>query len=106
MVYCLKCEQIEYVSTHFDSIIDDDKEYIIFISPKNKILKNKLRIITKLTGLNYIDGKNLLTNGGEIFRGRALDAKDFYIKLKVNEINFDISPDYPIDYLLQKEGWK
>ena len=106
MVYCIKCEHIEIVSTHFDSIIDDDKEYVITINPNNKIEKEKLRTITNLTGMNYLEIKDLLTNGGEVFRGRALDAKDYYIKLKINNIDFKIIPDYPLDYLLQKEGRK
>jgi hypothetical protein len=72
----------------------DSTEYEITILPNNNLKIENIRLISNLTGNNFIISKNILKNGASIFKGRAVEVKTKKEKLDKYDIKYQISPDY------------
>ncbi len=61
--YCDACEYSE-ASTYYDPKIWDISEYSIILKPQNNINLDQIKLISHLSGLNFISSKKLLNCGG------------------------------------------
>lgn len=91
---CPKCG-CKIATSKWDDIDLDDNDYEIVLESLSTPTAKQLKIISELTGLNFISSKNLLSSGGIL-----LKAKPSEIKLKLKfldeaEIAYRITPDFP-----------
>lgn len=72
----------------FDEIIYSVK------SVDNKTSLDVLKIVSKISGNNYIKCKELIENNGIICSGKAMDIITSLQELKSNNIQFEINPKF------------
>lgn len=82
-----------YDYTKEDPIKLDDKDYFVKLID-NKATIQTLKIISKITGYNFIKCKELSEKNELIFSGKAKDIIDNLRLLKENQIHFEINPDF------------
>ena len=92
---CPKCGNAiaTYDYTKDDPIKFDEEIYIVK-SNGNKGSSETLKVVSKISGLNYIECKKLIDNDGVICSGRAKDIIESLKELKQNCIQFKITPDF------------
>ena len=90
---CPKCGKsyATYDYTKDDPIKFDENIYSVK-SINNKTSMNVLKIMSKVSGQNYVKCKELIDYNGVIFSGKARDIIDLLKELKANDIQFEISP--------------
>ena len=82
-----------YDYTNDDPIKFDENIYFVK-SVNNKTSIDVLKIVSKISGQNYIKCKELIDNNDVICSGKAIDIIDSLKELKVNNIKFEISPTF------------
>lgn len=82
-----------YDYTKEDLIKLDDKEYYVKLID-NKASIETLKIISKITGNNFIKCKEMIEKNELILSGKAKDIIDNLRLLKENQIHFEINPDF------------
>lgn len=83
------------VTTYFDEIYQDIKVYSIFIKSITDIDKNKIKLISKMAGVNYIEAKQMLNKGNVcILKAKAVNIKIAIEKLKIENIPFEVTPKF------------
>lgn len=90
---CPKCGA-KIATTVWDEIDLDDKEYTLTISPCNNPSIEQIKSISKITGLNYIEGKEKLANGKITFKGSATKILKIQNQLNENSIRYKIEPKF------------
>lgn len=91
---CPKCG-CKIATTRWDDIDLDDTIYKIIAKPTNDINIDKIKLISELTGLNYIQSKDLLIKGGMIDNCKAIEVESICNRLNENKIDYDINPKFP-----------
>ncbi len=96
---CPKCGEAiaTYDYTKDDPIKFDDKIYTVR-SINNSSNADMLKIISKITGQNYLDCKKIIDENKIICSGKARDIIESLRELQQNNILFEIDPkfDYKI----------
>ena len=90
---CTHCDYSE-ATTESDALHSDETIYSIILLDNDLTNLNVIKALSKFTGLNYIQTKNLISNPKEIARGFAyeiLEKKEF---LDSNEIHYRIFPEF------------
>ena len=94
---CPKCG-CKIATTRWEKIDLDETEYEIFLVPETNPKMEQLKIISKITGDNYIHSKELIIEGSSIFKGKALEVKSITSLLESCFINYKITPDFPYSF--------
>lgn len=92
---CPKCGEAiaTYDYTKDDPIKIDDKIYTV--KSTNNISNSKtLKVLSKITGLNYINCKKIIDENNVICTGTAKDIIEPLRLLKCNGVLFEISPQF------------
>ena len=79
-----------------DPIKFDESIYVVKVVG-NKSSANVLKIVSKLSGQNYVKCKELIDNNCAILSGKARDIIDSLKELKTNNIRFEIMPSFKYD---------
>lgn len=83
------------LTTHIDKIYQDITEYSIHIKKTTDIDKNKIKLISKITGVNYREAKEILDEGDIcILKSKAPKVKEVRDKLIEADILFEIEPAF------------
>ncbi len=92
---CPKCGNafVTYDYTK-DNPIKFDEDIYVVKSIDNKATMNVLKIVSKISGLNYVKCKQLIENDDIICSGKARDIIDSLRELKANNIQFEIDPTF------------
>lgn len=92
--WCLACGW-SIVTTYFDDISLDMTEYSICIKNIGSIDINKIKVISKIAGVNYIAARQMLEKGNIcILKARAEDILTAINKLKDVDILFEVTPEF------------
>lgn len=91
---CPKCG-CKIATTRWEDIDLDDATYRIFLKSNRSPSTESIKIISKITGLNFINSKKLLENGGLLFEEKAVDIKRQKTNLDLNNIKYTIEPMFP-----------
>ena len=91
---CPKCGN-KIATTRWEPIDLDSTEYEIIISKGNTESMDNIKLVSKLTGENYIKSKELLLNGFVCFKGKAIDVIVMKKKLDDYHIQYIINPNFP-----------
>lgn len=76
----------------FDEIIYSVK------SVDNKTCLDVLKIVSKISGNNYIKCKEIIENNGIICSGKTMDIITSLKELKSNNIQFEINPAFEYEF--------
>ena len=94
--YCPKCNNA-IVTSYFSKIDLDETKYEVILLEKNDVNIDNIKMLSKLTGYNFIKSKELLSNGGIGFSGLARDINNKIKILKMHKINYLVKPKYLYD---------
>ena len=73
----------------------DGTTYKILLKPNCSPSTESIKIISKITGLNFINSKKLLENGGLLFEEKAIEIKRQKTNLDLNNIKYTIESMFP-----------
>ena len=92
-----ECKYCGYgeATTIADGIEWDATDYHMSIIAIESPNMDQVKIISKLTGKNFVESKRSLIKGDIVFKGLALEIKDIKESLENNNVQFAISPKYP-----------
>ena len=83
------------VTTYIDEIYLDKTEYSIFIKNVTNINKDKIKLISKISGVNYIVAKQMLEKDSIcILKSQAIDIKKAICELENADIPFEVTPEF------------
>lgn len=83
------------VTTYLDEIYQDAKVYSIYIKSIMDIDKDKIKLISKIAGVNYVVAKQMLEKGNVcILKEKAVNIKVAIDKLKMVNIPFEVIPKF------------
>lgn len=83
------------VTTYFDDISLDITEYSIYIKSIGNIDKERIKVVSKIAGVNYIAAKQILEKGNIcILKANAEDILKAIYKLKSVNIPFEVTPEF------------
>lgn len=91
---CPKCG-CQIATSRWEEIDLDDNDYEIILKATINPKINALKIVSKLTGLNFLSTKKLLEKGGKLLKGKAHEIKDKRDLLVKEKIEFEIVPFFP-----------
>lgn len=91
---CPKCG-FQMASSRWDDIDLDDVSYEIFLLPIEDPEIEKIKFISNQSGINYLKCKELLNDGGSIFKGSATETKAKKELLESQGFKISIVPDFP-----------
>lgn len=91
--YCQNCENA-IATSYFSKIEEDETLYSVYLMKNNDLNIDNIKLISKLSGNNFIKSKELLNNGGILLSGLARDICNNINILKESNIEFIIKPDY------------
>lgn len=91
---CPKCGW-NIVATKIDDIMLDTKIYQLYALKNENINMNQIRVLSKISGANYICIKrNVTKNKMLIMSDSAMKIKDALQMIKKEKIEFDVVPDF------------
>ncbi len=90
---CPKCG-CKIATTKWDDIDLDNTVYIVSIVKCDNPNIEQIKLVSKITGQNFFKSKEIIINGEEIFRGKALDIIDFKKQLNINCLEIKIVPQF------------
>ena len=90
---CPKCG-CKIATTRWEKIDIDDTEYEIHLLPEAMPSISHIKIISKIAAKNFIASKEALINGEVIFKGKAVEIRQYRSMLDKNEIKYKIIPDF------------
>ncbi len=91
---CPKCG-CKIATTKWDDIDVDPNIYKIIVMPNNDESIESIKIISKLTGKNFKESKELLKNGFVIFEGYANFIKEKISLISNTLVKYEITPHFP-----------
>ena len=104
LVYCQQESTITWtcpacgwdlVTTYISPIYQDINKYEIFLLKNISPKVDQLRVIARISGLNFIEAKKLLgSDEAFLFEGKAADVLPIKTQLEQEEIGFRIVPEY------------
>lgn len=81
------------VTTYIDVIYNDTTEYSVYIKEVTEINKEKIKLIAKIAGVNFVIAKQMLIkNNACILKAKAVEVKNAIEKLREAKIQFEVSP--------------
>lgn len=92
---CLKCNKTKVVTSYYRKWEMDYTKYKIELLPHNDIENTQIKIVARISNCNYIQAKELLTNGGIIIEDVPKNIHRILIDLIFANIKYNITPDYP-----------
>lgn len=82
-------------TTYIDEIYQDITEYSIFIQKVTNITQKKIKVISKIAGVNYLGAKRILENDDIcILKAKAIDIKTAICELESANIPFEVRPEF------------
>lgn len=96
---CPKCgnELATYDYTKDDPIKFDETIYTIN-SSNNQATNETIKVISKISGINYVNCKKTIEMNGMIISGKAIEIIEVLKVLKENNIIVEITPAFPYKY--------
>ena len=91
---CPKCG-CKIATTMWEDIDLDDTCYQISLKQIANPSIDYVKYISRMTGLNFINSKNLLEKGGLFYKGKAIGVKDKKMSLDTMGIPYEITPSFP-----------
>lgn len=83
------------LTTYIDKIHQDMTEYSICTKSITNIDKDKIKVISKIAGVNYIVAKQMLEKEGIcILKAKAVDIKKAICELENVNISFEVIPEF------------
>ena len=94
-VHCSNCDY-SVVTSYIDPIYEDEIIYTFLLETGNICNKNTMKIISRITGKNYIQAKNLITSAPVVIaEGKAIDILAIKKVFDGNRIKYSILPEFP-----------
>lgn len=91
---CPKCG-CKLATTKWEKIDLDETEYEVIITSDTNPNMDQIKAISRISGKNFIFAKNVIVNGGMVFKGRASEVKKIISLLETNSLKYDIVPKFP-----------
>ena len=91
---CPECG-CQIASTKWEDIDLDDTDYEIIVKSVVSPSIVQIKLVSNLTGQNFIYSKKLLEKGGPLCRVRAVDMKGIMSSLGNCNIEYMILPEFP-----------
>lgn len=91
---CPKCG-CKIATTRWEEIDLDDKEYEIVLVANNSPTLDQIKVVSNITGVNFIKSKEIIVTGKPIFKGNPIQVKDIIKTLKEKLLDYSISPEFP-----------
>ena len=83
------------LTSYIDEIYQDMTEYSIYTKSIEKIDKDKIKVISRIAGVNYIVAKQMLEKEGIcILKAEAIDIKKAICELENVNIPFEVTPEF------------
>ncbi len=83
------------LTTYIDKIYQDITEYRIYIKSVTNISKDKIKVISRIAGVNFITAKQMLEKGDIcILKAKAIEIKKAINELKFANILFEVIPEF------------
>lgn len=77
-----------------DSPMKYDQTIYTIKSTNNTPSLNAIKLISKVTGLNYNESKRIIENNSIILSGKAIDIIDYLKEFKTINFLFEIEPEF------------
>ncbi|HAS56502.1 MAG TPA: hypothetical protein DEF61_01595 [Firmicutes bacterium] len=90
---CPKCG-CKIATTKWKDIDLDDTEYEIVLMPIKNPSIDQVKFIANLLGINFIESKKLLENGGVLLKCKALKVNNLKERLKENKLLYIVNPNF------------
>ncbi|MGM9979051.1 MAG: hypothetical protein ACI33J_09660 [Clostridium sp.] len=91
---CMKCGW-NLITTNIDKIDADTTKYSIYIKATTEINKEKIKLIAKIEGVNYLIAKKMLMKDSIcILEGKAQEVKKAIDKLSKSKIQLEVKPKF------------
>ncbi|MCR5847843.1 MAG: Zn-ribbon domain-containing protein [Lachnospiraceae bacterium] len=94
IVKCPKCGWTA-VTTYMSEIEDDLTKYSIFIEQGNSTDRELIKLVSELSGMNFLEARNILLKGGRMVVEYAVAIKEITTKLDMVGIEYHIDPIFP-----------
>ncbi len=94
----VRCSNCEYsiVTSYIDPIYEDENTYTLMLEAGNICDKTCMKIISRITGENFIQAKKLISSAPVVIaEGKAMDILTLKKELDENSIKYSISPKFP-----------
>lgn len=83
------------LTTYIDQIYLDATEYSIWIKKVKNINLDKIRIISKIAGVNYIAAKQMLEKDSVcVLKAKATDIQKAIENLENADVPYEITPEF------------
>lgn len=93
-MFCQDCTW-SVVATYFPEYITDETVYCIFVTGTPFQDLNKIRVISNVAGMNYLEARQLLQKKKiKIFAGRASEIMEIREKLIKAGVSYEIDPEF------------
>ncbi len=92
IIRCSKCNY-EITTTNLNLIDFDGTIYEVFIKSENNQIIDNIKFISKTMGVNFIEAKKILIQGGMYFKGYAIEILQKRDLLELNKIKYKIIHD-------------
>ncbi len=94
----VRCSYCDYsiVTTYIEPIYEDDNTYTVVLEAGNSVDMSTIKVISKITGKNYIFSKQYLENAPAIIaKGIAAEIIEMKSQLDSSNVKYSISPEFP-----------
>ena len=86
-----------WATSYFSPIEMDDTLYTVNFLVPDKVTISMIRLYAKLTGVNFLQAKEALSNGNAKISAYAKELQDQLTEIQDAELKFTITPDYPYE---------
>lgn len=80
--------------TKWDGIDLDNNNCNVYLTASKDISLEQIKIVSKISGNNFILSKKIMENGGTLISGNAKQIKQIKNLLEKGNINFYITPNF------------
>ena len=91
---CPKCGWAA-VTTYMPEIEDDLTKYGIIIEQGNTVDVELIKLVSRISGMNVLEARKLLRNGGLMVKDCAIIIKEIITELDMAAIEYRIDPPFP-----------
>jgi hypothetical protein len=93
--YCMNCCTWAVIATYFPEYEVDETDYCIYAINAQFEDLNKIRVVSAITGMNYLDVRKLLQQDKTIiFKGKAPEIMKIRKTLDDAGMHYEIEPDF------------
>ena len=91
---CHNCG-FEILTSHIDNMAQDMKEYSVYIMHTDNIDKDKIKLVSQIAGVNFIDARRMLLSSNScILKAKAIEVKRVANQLRKAGIPFKVIPQF------------